>query len=195
MEAVLRGRRVVIESIGFRFLGQVQPQPQPQNSQAQRRLRQLSNMECTDRDLEEAVDLLGLRYDLIVNCMPLPNPEKDTSHLGLAFRVQSTIYQRNIHWYKRLFSQVGEFLRRGDGELRILCWHRIHYRGARNGNRHFGCGLWSQCARIMSAVATPHVHIAHITRTPTHTHFDVNSTQWGSERKCFELANCVEFGS
>ena len=89
------------------------------------RLMQIASRVSGADAMQEAMGLLGWSYDLMVDCLPLANPEKQTSHLVLALTSQKPAFENNVFWFSRLFATVKKAILEHEGDLRILVWRRI----------------------------------------------------------------------
>ena len=121
---MIEGKTVWIETLGYRFLDRMDGPPV--SSAEKHRLVQIASRPAKADTMQEAMGILGRRYHLIVVCLPLANPEKQTSHLGLALRNQKPAFENNVFWFSRLFATVKAAIRDHPGpDIRILVWRRI----------------------------------------------------------------------
>jgi hypothetical protein len=121
--ASMAGRTVWIDTIGYRFLDRMHVQPS--RAGAKMRLMQIASRVSGADAMQEAMGLLGWSYDLMVDCLPLANPEEQSSHLGLALSNQTPAFDNNVFWFSRLFATVKKAILEHEGDLRILVWRRI----------------------------------------------------------------------
>ena len=93
----LASRRVSVrfETLGFRFLDRLWPGRSELTEEDKTFMRHVSRSRgATAAEVLDCLRIREVEYDEVISCMALPDPAKDSSHLGLSWRMQHRLAER-----------------------------------------------------------------------------------------------------